>query len=111
MPADLVINVTQSLGRKPWRVGGLPAPTTSSKFFYQGSELSAREVLTCLGWPTTTQAGVATPVFPPELTKTQIMTLIGNIIAPPMIGGILLGVFGAIKVGSIDLRKPSLPEP
>ena len=98
-PTSLCIDVSQSVGRKPWRVDGkMTSPGTKAKIIFNGSLLDIKTGMGLLGWP------LHTLRVPDKLSPTQLRKLTGNMISPPVIGGIFLSMLAAIPIGGVSLN-------
>ena len=115
LPPWMVIDVSQSPNRHSFRSGGfhMNTFTTSSHFLVipgmdiaAAHELSPQQSFQLQGWP------VEHLVIPPELNKTDLRTLVGNMISVPAIGAVLASVLAAVNFRpSQDLRpkRPAAP--
>lgn len=98
VPEELIVDVSQKPTWEPWTASGkLKSPTTNSKLVYKGRFVPTSVLFSCLGWPD----GVAQ--VPDDITDRQARILLGNIISPPVIGGI----FTAILAGRNTLGQCS----
>ena len=87
IPDDLVIDVSQSFARRPWISGGrIQSPVCQSKFWHQGQTIDFRSTLALLGWPKTRVKWTA------AMTDSDERILTGNMISPPVIGGVFLAL-------------------
>ena len=84
---ELIVDVSQSLHRAPWRhCGKLPSLHKGSKLWYSGTRrvLGIRTCFRAMGWP----AGKV--VVPETLSGSAAKSLLGNMIAVPVIGAVFL---------------------
>ena len=99
VPPMMTIDLSQSVNRLPWQTDGrMPSPTCCAKIFFQRKVLNFSEMMLALGWP---RGGFRTPA---GLTDSQAKSLVGNIISPPVAGGIFLSLLAAISIGTVDCR-------
>ena len=70
-----------------WISGGrVYSPVCQSKFWFRGQTIDFRSTLALLGWPKTM---VKVPV---DMVDSDERILTGNMISPPVIGGVFLAV-------------------
>ena len=87
IPDDLVIDVSQSFARQAWVSGGrIQSPVCQSKFWHQGQIIDFRSTLAFLGWPKIRVNWTA------AMTDSDARSLTGNMISPPVIGGVFLAL-------------------
>lgn len=98
-PQDIVVDVSQAVVRLPWKEGRFPSPTTVTKLVLNGNVVQAKVLFRVMGWPRRRLC------LPPCLTESQLLTLVGNMISTPVIGGVFLALFAAVQVGPIDIRQ------
>ena len=96
VPADLVVEVNKTLAWHPWAVGRLGSPGTGSKYLYKGQILTPEQVLKTMGW------GHRDLEFPPALTVSAKRRLVGNVISPPVIGGLLGAVLASVSLEDVE---------
>ena len=104
IPEDLVVDVSQSASRSPWKDDGtLPSPSTNSKFVIGTTLVDHQSMFRMMGWTP------GTPELPGDLSNTQVTRLLGNMLCPPVIGGILAAVLPEVKFeDDIDFRRQDL---
>eukprot|EP00959_Pyramimonas_sp_CCMP1952_P139124 2912303-Pyramimonas_sp.AAC.2 len=86
-----------------WPVGSvnlnsLPTPCTKAKIVFNGRLVTQTGMMNCLGW------NQGEYEFPDGFTVSDARRLVGNIISPPVLGGVLMAIFGALPVGALDCR-------
>ena len=86
-----------------WPVGSvnfksLPTPCTGFRIVLNGRLVTQTGMMNSLAWKEGSYE------FPDNFSVAEARRLVGNIISPPVIGGILMAIFGAMPVGALDCR-------
>ena len=86
--------MSQSIDREPWFCNGrILSPHKQMKLFYAGCPgciLDFVTVFNIMGWP------YDEVHVPDELSSSAIRSLLGNMLSPPVIGGVLAAVFSVL---------------
>jgi hypothetical protein len=92
LPRDFVIDVTQQVGRKAWRYDGMvKCPHTQAKVWHKGRILNHASWFNIMGWPR------GTVNFPDSLSNRARSRLVGNMLATPTVGAVLLAACSEIR--------------
>ena len=92
VPNDLVVDVSQQIGRLPWTIGGtMITPSAGTKPYYPGlgGITNAASLFEIFGLPAD---GIDVP---PGMSESTLRTFVGNSISAPTIGTVLMVVLGA----------------
>ena len=75
-------------------------PSTNTKIYYKGKVLNAKTMFNCMGMDS------SSVTIPKDVSASSIRTLIGNMMAVPVVGAIELAVLSALGVGPTMVEKP-----
>eukprot|EP00969_Alexandrium_andersonii_P083700 3692695-Alexandrium_andersonii.AAC.1 len=96
----MVVDVSQSATYRPWQINYLPSLRRGSKYVVGTRLIAPSSLFRMMGWPR------GSFEFSPGSSWSSAMSLLGNMLAPPVIGGIMVAVLAACPG---FLAYPSLP--
>ncbi len=100
VPTALCTDVSQSVARHPWTIGSVRSLHSGSKLVIDGRLASVRDMFEMMGWP----ADAVT--LPADVSRNNTVKLLGNMIAPPVFGGVAAAIFASVSVRpSTDFRS------
>jgi site-specific DNA-cytosine methylase len=93
VPETLVIDVSQSVSRMPWKNDGfVQSLHLGGKIVVQGKIMKLRALFRIMGWPRAQACDIR------GLTGNAVRKLTGNMIATPVIGVVLLAVLLEVRL-------------